>query len=74
MASLLAVIPSDTEWMARDLPAVIVDGKKVGTSAFRDLHDAGLTEIVGRGKGQGMHSLRIWRLTEYGKTRKGGEI
>ena len=74
MISFLAVIPEDVEWMTRDLPAVILDGRKLGTSVLKALRTSGLIEIVGGGTGRGMHSLRVWRLTEYGKARKGGKI
>ena len=71
MISLLAVIPSDVDWMARDLPAVIVDGHKLGTSVLKSLRTSGLIEIVGNSSNSQMRALRIWRLTEYGKMKKG---
>ena len=70
MSSFLAVIPSDTDWMTRDLPDVILDGRKLGTSVLKALRTSGLIEIVGNGSGSGMRALRVWRLTEYGKAKK----
>ena len=72
ISSFLAVIP-DGEWMTHDLPDVILDGRKLGTSVLKTLRTSGLIEIVGNGTKSGDRALRIWRLTEYGKTRKGGQ-
>jgi hypothetical protein len=71
MSSFLAVIPEDVDWMTRDLPDVILDGRKLGTSVLKSLRTSGLIEIVGNSSKSQMRALRIWRLTEYGKTRKG---
>lgn len=74
MSSFLAVIPEDVEWMTRDLSPVIVDGKRVGTSVLEAMRNAGLIEIVKTRRKRGMWALRVWRLTEYGKVKKGGMI
>ena len=74
MSAFLAVIPEDVDWMTQDLPDVILDGRKLGTSVLKSLRTSGLIEIVGNSSKRQMRALRIWRLTEYGKARKGGNI